>query len=239
MGGTVVSLGRTPATAALLGGASLALLLAAAVACDDAKKPTFLPEASPTVTAEATATAQPTPSPSLTATAAPAPGSMESFRAFARQIEAAVNARDAGFFMGIATISTVVCPNEFESRCEGQPDGAQIEGVWFGRWRSEGSLLSKDGMGEAINTYLDSLADPALHAIGRRDGAGLVGEVSFFAVVVSAERPEESTYVFEFVHSNATWRFASVMEAPVLVEEWLSGGCSECYAEWERWEGTN
>jgi hypothetical protein len=164
---------------------------------------------------------------------------MESFRAFAPQIEAAVKARDAGFFMGIGKISTIVCPNEFESRCDGQPDGAQIEGVWFGRWRSEGSLLSEDGMREAISTYLDSLADPALHAIGRRDGAGLVGEVSFFGVVNSAERPEESTYVFEFVPSGSAWRFASVMEAPVLAEEWLSGDCAECYAEWERWEGTN
>jgi len=224
---------------ALLGGASLALLLAAAVACDDAKKPPFLPEESPTVTAEATATAQPTPSPSPTATAAPAPGSMESFRAFARQIEAAVKAGDAEFFMGIAKISTIVCPNEFESRCDGQPDGAQIEGVWFGRWHSEGSLLSEDEMRAAISAYLDSLADPALHAIGRRDGAGLVGQVSFFAVVVSAERPGESTYVFEFVPRGAAWSFASVMEAPVLAEEWLSGGCGECYAEWERWEGNN
>ena len=219
---------------ALLGGASLALLLAAA-ACDDARKPPFLPEASPTATAEATQMAQPTPTP--TATAAPAPGSMEDFRAIARQIEAAVKARDAEFFMGIAKSSTIVCPNEFESRCEGQPDGTQIEGVWFGRWRSEGSLFTEDEMRASITAYLNSLADPTLHAIGRRDGAGLVGQVSFFAVVVSAERPGESTYVFEFVPRGAAWSFASVMEAPVLAEEWLSGGCGECYAEWERWEG--
>ena len=220
---------------ALLAGASLALLLAAA-ACDDARKPPFLPEASPTATAEATQTAQPTPTP--TATAAPAPGSMEDFRAIARQIETAVKARDAEFFMGIAKSSTIVCPNEFESRCEGQPDGTQIEGVWFGRWRSEGSLFTEDETTASITAYLNALSGPTLQAIGRRDGGGLVGEVSFFAVVASSEQPEESTYVFEFVHSGGIWQFASVMEAPVLAEEWLNGNCAECYSEWERWEGT-
>ena len=219
---------------ALLGGASLALLLAA-VACDDATKPPFLPEASPTVTAEVTPMALPTPSPAATGT--PAPGSMEDFRAFAKQIEAAVRAGDAGFFMGMAKSSTIICPNEFESRCEGLPDATQIQGIWFGRWRSEGSLFSEDQMRASITAYLNSLSGPALHAIGRRDGAGLVGQVSFFAVVASSERPEESTYVFEFVHSGGNWRFASEMEAPVLAEEWLSGGCAECYTEWERWEG--
>ena len=220
---------------ALLGGAALALLLGA-VACDDATKPPFLPEASPTATAQATPTAPLTPLP--TAPAAPAPGSMEDFRAFARQIEAAVKAGDAEFFMAAAKSSTIVCPNEFESRCEGQPDGTQIEGIWFGRWRSEGSLFTKDEMRASITAYLNSLSDPTLQAIGRRDGAGPVGEVSFFAVVASSERPEESTYVFEFIPPGAAWRFASVMEAPVLAEEWLNGSCAECYTDWERWEGT-
>ena len=171
---------------ALLASASLVLLVTAA-ACDGARKPPFLPEGSPTATAEATPTTVPTPSP--TATAAPAPGSMEDFRVFAQQIEAAVKARDAEFFMGIAKSSTIICPNEFESRCEGQPDGTEIEGVWFGRWHSEGSLFSEDEMRAAIMAYLNPLADPTLHAIGRRDGAGLVGEVSFFAVAASSEQP--------------------------------------------------
>ena len=219
---------------ALLVAASLSLTVL--VACDGARKPPFLPETSPTATAQATPTVAATSAP--TATAAPTPGSMEDFRAFARQIEAAVEARDAGFFMASAKSSTVFCPNAFESRCDGQPDGATLEGIWFGRWRSEGSLFTKDEMRASITAYLNSLSDPTLHAIGRRDGAGLVGEVSFFAVVVSAERPEVSTYVFEFVPSGAAWRFASVIEAPVLAAEWLTGGCDECYAQWERWEGT-
>ena len=44
--------------------------------------------------------------------------------------------------------------------------------------------------------------------------------------------------MFEFVDSGGNWQFASVMEAPVLAEEWLNGNCAECYSEWERWEGT-
>jgi len=97
--------------------------------------------------------------------------------------------------------------------------------------------LTSDEMRATITAYLNSLADPALHAIGRREGAGLVGQVSFFAVVVSSEQPVNSTYVFEFVPSGVDWRFASVMEAPVLAEEWLFGECGDCYDQWERWEG--
>ena len=214
---------------ALLAGGSLALLLATA-ACDGARKPPFLPEASPSATAEATPTAAATPTKAT-------PASLDSFRTFAQQIEAAVRGQDAEFFLGIAKSSTIVCPSEFESRCGGQPDGTQIQGVWFGRWRSEGSLLTSDEMRATITAYLNSLADPALHAIGRREGAGLVGQVSFFAVVVSSEQPVNSTYVFEFVPSGVDWRFASVMEAPVLAEEWLFGECGDCYDQWERWEG--
>lgn len=205
------------------------LLAAVLTACDGGvTEPPFLLETSPTPTAIAT--------PQATATVAT--GDIESFRVFARQVEAALEGRDADFFMAIAETSSMTCPSEFEPRCEGQPEGTVIEGIWHGRWRSEGSLQTPDEMVAALVSYLGSLADPSLHAIGLREGAGLVGELSFFAVVASSDEPEESTYVFEFVPSGGAWRFASVMEAPVLAEEWLSGDCDDCYDHWERWEGT-
>jgi len=223
---------------ALLGGASLALLLAGAAACDDARKPPFLPEASPTVTAEATPTAQPTPSP--TATAAPDPGSMEDFRAFARQIEAAVKARDAEFLLDVASIATVICPSVFVQQCDGQPEGSEVHGINVGFWRSEGTIVEPGQFRQEVASYLDSLAQPALHAIGRRAkplGAAL--GPAFFAVIVSADDPQNTTRVFEFIFTDEGWRMSLDLRVSALAEEWLSSGCSECYDQWERWEGTN
>jgi hypothetical protein len=225
---------------ALLGGGSLALLLAAAVACDDARKPPFLPEASPTVTAEATPTAVPTPTSVATPTAVPEEGGMTGFRAFARKIEAAVKARDAEFFMGIARISTIVCPSEFEARCEGQPDGSEVHGINVGFWRSEGTIVEPDQFRQDVASYLDSLAQPTLHAIGRRaNPLGAAQGPAFLAVVVSADDPQNTTRVFEFIFTDEGWRMSLDLRVSALAEEWLSGGCRECYAEWERWEGTN
>ena len=213
----------------LLSGAALSVAVLAACDGGGTESPS-LPEESPTPVEQTAATPEPTP------TAVPA--DMESFRTFAEKVETAIEERDAEFFVASAKMSVVVCPNEFEPRCEGQPPETAIEGIWLGRWRSEGSLQTPDEMMGALAAYLNSLAEPSLHAIGLREGAGLVGERSFFAVVASSDEPGDSTYVFEFVPSDSAWRFASVMEAPVLADEWLSGECAECYDHWERWEGT-
>ncbi len=164
---------------------------------------------------------------------------LQFFRGFSPQVQAAVESRDVDFFLDSAQTSTLTCPNEFEPRCEGQPEGAEIEGIAFGRWRSERSLLTPEEFRGNLTAYLDSLPDPALYALARpeRDIGGLIGGPAFFAVAVSSDNPSNTTRIFGFVFLDGEWRMSLMMEAPVLAEEWLSGECSDCYDQWERWEG--
>lgn len=208
-----------------------ALLAAVLTACDGGvTEPPFLPETSPTPAAIAT--------PEATATVAT--GDLEGFRVFAGQVEAALEGRDVDFFMAIAEMSSMTCPSEFEPRCEGQPGGTVIEGIWHGRWRSEGTLLTSDSFRDEVTAYLDSLSHPTLYAVALLDRyvGGIIGGPAFFAVAASSDDLLTTTRVFEFVWQDGNWRMPLVMEAPVLAEEWLTGDCDDCYDDWERWEGT-
>ncbi len=176
------------------------------------------------------------PSPASTVS----PADLESFRAFAPQIEAAVESRSVDFFVGIAQISTYVCPDGIEPRCEDEPEGTIIEGIWLGRWRSDAALFTTERFGEVLGNWLAPLSDPTLYAL-----AGLatfrsisLGGPSFFAVVSSPQDTPVSALVFDFVREEGDWHLLGVIEAPVLAEEWLSGECTRCYDHWERWEGT-
>jgi hypothetical protein len=217
----------------LLGGGSLALLLAAA-ACDDATKPPFLPEASPTATAGATPTAPATPTP----TAVPEAAGMAGFRAFAVQIEAAVEARDVDFFLSNAQISTTSCPNDFEPRCQGLPDGATVEGIWLGKWRSHAFLLTPEDFHANLTDYFASLPEPTLIAIAglERVVGGVIGGPASFAIVGAPDDSTQST-IFQFVSINGTWRFKLTGGGG---QEWLSGDCADCYYDtWEPWTGAS
>jgi len=211
----------------------VALSTAVLTACDGGvTEPPFLPETSPTPTVETTLTPEPTPTVS--------PADLESFRAFAPQVETALEARDVDFFLEIAMTSTITCPDEFEPRCEGQPPGTIVEGIWLGRWQIEASLLTRDSFRERLAAYLESLANPTVYAIGQLSGdvGGTVETPAFFAVVGSPDDLPNTTAVFEFEMMEGAWRMPLVSEISVLTEEWLSGKCTECYDHWERWEGT-
>ncbi len=221
--------------------ASVAVL----AACDSGvTEPPFLPETSPTPTAEAPVTPTPAPTPTPTPapetpTPPPQSGGMEGFRSFAEQIEAAVKARDADFFFDIASTATATCPNEFVQQCEGQPEGSEVQGINVGWWHSEGTILEPDQFRQEVASYLDSLAQPALYAIGRRQNPlGAPEGPSFFAVVVSADDPQNTTRVFEFIFTDEAWRMSLDLRVSALAEEWLNGDCSDCYDHWELWEGT-
>jgi len=163
-------------------------------------------------------------------------GGMAGFRAFAAQIAQALQARDADFFMERTLTSSVTCPNEFVPQCAGQPAGSSVEGIPFGRWHSEGTLLPVDGFQADLVAYLNALGDPTLHAIGTLAQGILAEGSAFFAVVLSSNEPS-TTRIFEFVLRDGGWRMPAVIEAPILAHEWLSGECLECYDHWERWRG--
>ena len=223
---------------ALLAGASLALLVTAA-ACDDATKPPFLPEASPSPAMQATPTAPATPK--ATATAPATPADLDGFRAFAVHVEEAVRSRDADWFTNMATVVSLVCPMNYptQSMCEGMPEGTVVRGIQTGGWRSEVQLQPIDEFRSSTAQYLSSLADPTLFAIAAadRDVGGSIGGPAVFAVVVSADDPSNTTRVFEFVEYGGAWSMPLVIYVSNLASEWLNGNCGECYDRWERWEG--
>ena len=230
---------------ALLSSAVLSAAILAA--CDGgAAEPPFLRETSPTPTAEVTSAPEPTPTIETTPTTVPdtppplpESGDLEGFRSFAEQIETAVRAREADFFLDVASTATVTCPNVFVQQCEGQPAGSEVHGISVGWWRSEGTIVEPDQFREDIASYLDSLAQPALHAIGQRETPlGAPQGPAFFTVVVSADDPQNTTRVFEFIFTDEGWRMSLDLRVSTLAEEWLNGECSECYDHWERWEGT-
>ncbi|MDO8612435.1 MAG: hypothetical protein Q7R32_06380 [Dehalococcoidia bacterium] len=228
----------------LLAGASLALLLAAA-ACDDATKPPFLPEASPTATAEATPTAPATPTPE----ARDFPG----FKAFATKIVQATATRNGQLFVDRARQSVKECAGTEElGPCAARPAGTELEGLWWGLWRTDAVDLV---LPDEIASDFESFAADAL--IGERDGfgagntvlyalawsqLGIFGEGGAFYAVVTGilpgdAGPERHIAVYQFTFDGERWRLYGVIEAGALFEEWLSGNCTECYDQWERWEG--
>ena len=229
---------------ALLGGASLALLLAAA-ACDDAKKPPFLPETSPTVTAEATPTAPATPTP----TAVAEEGGMTGFRAFAEQIGVAVYNADGSLFEDRAMISEQTCSGGEElGPCVDQPEGTVLEGVWKGLWRTD--LAELVPLGEIASDFEAFVADAEdgesdrfgtgnarLYALAT-SGQGIFGEGEAFYAVATAIQlgdagAERRIEVYQFTFDGERWRLYGVIEAGGLFEEWLTDGCADCYDHWE------
>ena len=228
---------------ALLAGASLALLLAAA-ACDDARKPPFLPEASPSPAATATPTSIPdTPTPP------PESGGPGGFRAFASQIDAAIADAKGRIFIDRAQLSEVTCTGEEElGPCTGEAAG-MVDGVWQGLWRTDAVGLVPP---EQIAFGFESFVADA--QVGESDAFGAGGAVlyalasgrqdegeAFYAVMTAIfagdEGLERRITVYQFTFDGERWRLYGVFEAGALYEEWLSGECGECYDRWERWEG--
>jgi len=236
----------------LLAGASLTLLLAAA-ACDGATKAPFLPEASPTATAEATPTAVPTPAP--TATATPAPGSMEDFRAFAALVGQALVDRDSLFFAERGLEDEMTCAGDEQlGPCVEQPVGTVLRGIPGAAWQSDAfSLFSPDEYAAMLDKWFDGAKPDRSDAYGdgtvmpyalARSGSLGSGE-EFLAIVTAildtgpATETQRQARIFRFAFNEGAWSLTGEILAAVTftAEPWLSGSCTDCYDQWERWEG--
>jgi len=232
----------------LLAGASLTLLLAAA-ACDGATKAPFLPEASPTATAEATPTAQPTPTSVATPTAVPEPGGRTGFRAFAALIDAAIADANGRIFIDRAQLSEVTCTGEEElGPCTGAAAGL-VDGIWQGLWRTDAvGLVPPEQIAFGFESFVTDAEGGESDGFGAGSAAlyalasGRQGEGEAFYAVVTAispgdAGPERRIAVYQFTFDGERWRLYRVVEAGALFEEWLSGNCTDCYDQWARWEG--
>jgi len=213
-------------------------LLALLAACGRGEEPAATPSPSPAV-----ARPSPTPAaePTSEVTAAPTPmeaaetGGFEGFRAFARQIEAAVDASDVEFFLSRRLISTTTCPDEFEAKCQGQPDGSTVDGFWIGKWGSHVFLRTDEHLRTELSQYFATALPAALLAVAEqnRDPGNVIGPTSMAIVGPSGDSPQP-VRVFQFVWLDGSWRLKALTAAPP--EEWLTGDCAECYDEFEVWE---
>jgi hypothetical protein len=102
----------------------------------------------------------------------------------------------------------------------------------IGNWRSEGAPVSPDDFESELDKYLAT--GPTLQATAvKNEGSG--GAPDYYAVTAVEGDPESVAY-FIFKEDEGQFRLQSMIFAPVLGDEWLSGTCTDCYDEWEAWE---
>ncbi len=234
---------------ALLGDAALALLLVS-VACDGATKPPFLPEASPTVTAEATPTAPTTPTP----TAVAEEDGMTGFRAFAALIDAALAEGDGAFFADRGVEKELTCTGLEElSPCSGQSPGTILRGIPWGIYASDAlELVPPDEYASMLEGWFASARHgerdefgagaATLYALAHRV-ANPVADEAYLAIVTAIVlregADERQSRILAFQAIGGRWRLIDETFAwpPHTRDQWLSGDCTDCYDQWERWEG--
>jgi hypothetical protein len=222
---------------------SAALSAAVLAACGGGSaEPLSLSETSPTPAEGTTTTPEETPTGVPTPTAAPetpAPvpesDSMDEFRAFAVQIEAAVESREADFFFRSPVISSEHCDPPV---CA---EPTTISGVLYGGWDSEASPYPLDFVRASLSTYLNYGAELFAIAETHVERAGVMDGPATFAIIRAPTLAAGTVEVLQFVHDDGKWRLRMDLEAGTpegATNDWLSGKCGECYDHWERWEGT-
>ena len=221
---------------ALLGGASLALLLVA-VACDDATKPPFLPEASPSPAAQATPTAPPDQTPAATSTPLGRIGAYDDpndFLSFGQQLADALEERDVQFFLDNAKFEDVSCdvtgiPGPPES-CAGQPPTTTVPAILVGVLQSEGYYEDAAGYEQFISEFLTTFdagssdsygsAEPRLHAYGTFDPAFAPGEAETIQAIATRivpgpvprfPPPGRSILVFQARFAGQRWSITGLL----------------------------
>lgn len=225
----------------LLGSLSLALL---ALACDGG------PSAAPTATFPRPPTATATPD------YGEEPGA-EGFRAFAAQVQAALDAQDAVFFRDRLQPMEGTCTDEdialnlLPGVCEEL--GKHWTAFPVGYWRSEGVLVpAEEALGavaELWATVVPNAADgfggasPRVFALTLSQGAGEDSTTVLTSIIerppdFAGEGPLRIVRVLHWSFDGERWRLTRLLVASVLAEEFLVP-CSEALAytsgSWERY----
>ena len=244
--------------------AALGILSAAALtACDGgATEPPFLPEASPTPTAQATLVPEATPTAVPTPTAAPETptpppqsGDMDGFRAFAALIDAALADDDASFFADRGVEDEMTCAGDEQlGPCAGQPAGAVLTGIPGAAAQSDAfglftpadyAAMLRDWFANARPDQSDEYGSGglALYALAHSP-TDTTGEEAYLAIVtgIFTSGPDafRQARILSFQSLDGSWRltFELFATVPQTATDWLSGECADCYDHWERWEGT-
>ena len=168
----------------------------------------------------------PSPAPSPTPTAA--------FRAFADEIDRAVQQRDLAFFRQRAQTEPVVCTEEnTPPRGPGGPDchsvGQQFDGFSFGTWRGEGGLLPLDTVLTTIERlWLNAVpgasdpfggAAPQVYATGTSRSPDQAVYTAVLTALITRPAgskdsgPLRAVLVISYVREGSGWRFVNLLSA--------------------------
>jgi hypothetical protein len=245
-------------------------LIMTALACGEQEEEGGTPTPSPAATVQASPMGTPSPdetpplqhtpeaTPSAEETPAGGAEGFDAFRAFADQIEAALERRDAAFFVERALPTELTCTGEeLPLPCAGQPAGKTISGIPSRAWASDASSLLEP---EEYALWLEDYFDTPLPDLSDEYGSGSLtlyalahsqteGKEVFRAITTSIVdryptgtpigQTEREAHVFDFVFEDDRWQFVgeTVALTSVTSPDWLSGSCATCYDHWERWEG--
>ena len=245
---------RTPRVAAFLVPPTLLAASLAVAACDEATEPPFLAETSPSPAATATSTAEPTAT-SVPDTPTPPPesGDLGGFRAFAALIDAALAEGDASFFSDRGEEMEVTCQGDEQlGFCMGQPPGTIFRGIPGTAWQSDAfalfptddyESLLEDWFAEAMLDQSDEFGDGAVKLFALAQLGG--GDGEFLAITTAilntgpATEVQRQARMLRFAFEEGAWKLRGEILGAVsfTAEPWLSGNCTDCYDQWERWEG--
>lgn len=205
---------------------------------------------SPTVTA----TASRTSALILRTTLVPETDGLEGFRAFATQIDRAVDQNDASFLGERALGTEVRCGGTYPfGACGNQPSGSTITGIFRGTWRSEFlELLTPEELAiqtrARIGNSLSELRDDygsghaSLYALASSCKALRTHQETSCAVITFIQHvrrgpPQRVTWLLPFTFVDGRWHLRGYVTVDAdMSPEWLSANCLDCYTHWERWE---
>lgn len=224
---------------------AIALVLAA---CSGDDRPSATPSATSAATSAPTAsstpavTPRPSPTPTATtptATASPAsadqPGD-DGFRAFARRLDAGLQARGVAVITARWKTVEVVCRAEdVPQRADGAfcaSAGQRYQGIESSSWRSAGGIVEV----ERVNERLDTAAGTSHPEVTDRFGDGVVRVYALAnsgayrtlvtAIITStpemgAPRPIRVAWLLTWQFTEGSWRATKIMSAYVLAEDLL------------------
>jgi hypothetical protein len=169
---------------------------------------------------------------------------------------------DAQFFLDRAVLEEVRCTGEQDDLglggpCAGRPAGT-VSGIPGGVWKGDtGAIFTPAEYEQALQRYFDGALTAQTDGYGSGALALFVlargereGQEVFYAITTSIvdeypstgapiDMPLRETHAFRFMYESGGWSFTGETVAfASAADDWLSGQCTDCYAEWERWTGT-
>jgi hypothetical protein len=192
----------------------------------------------------------PAPTATLSSATSDAPGP-DGFRAFATQIQAALDARAAAFFHDRVQLASGTCTEADVQGGIGAAPCTRAGGPWegfpVGYWRSEGAYISADD----ASAWVDDLASKVVPGANDQFGGSalrvyaLTPTANDAVITAIIQRPPDFgpggplrvVRVTKWSFDGTRWRLAGLLVVSVLAEEFLIP-CPEALSyqggEWER-----